>query len=103
MPKPIKYGVYDGFATRFTSDGEIWVCYDGKWHREVSHIAKLISYDIGVLSEERYHRAFGSVPPLPPAAFGDASPTSENDPYTTEGDPWQRAKRRTTGWSSPLV
>jgi len=26
MPTP-KYGVYEGFATRFTSDGEIWVLF----------------------------------------------------------------------------
>jgi hypothetical protein len=92
MTTPIKYGVYDGFPVRFTSDGEIWVCYDhdGKWHREVSHIAKLICYDIGVLTEQAYHRNFGhrDLPPLPPDAF--------------TSDPWERTADR-RGWLSPLV
>jgi hypothetical protein len=68
MPTP-KYGVYDGFATRFTSDGEIWVLFGDKWC-EPSRPMQVYCYECAVLSEAEYHRIFGpSLPPLPDAAF----------------------------------
>jgi hypothetical protein len=72
MPKPeIKYGFYDWCPVRFTDgwDHEIWVCFKGKWRREVSRLTQLICDDIGVLTEAAYRKRFGDVPPLPPEAF----------------------------------
>jgi hypothetical protein len=74
MPKSkIKYAIYDGFATRLTSDGEIWCCFDGKW-RVPSRPMQVFCYEAGLLTEQAYLRMFGPtgrcpVPPLPDAAF----------------------------------
>ena len=78
MPTPVKYGIYDGFAARLTSSGEIWVCFNGTWCMP-SRPMQVYCYECAVLSEAEYHRIFGpSLPPLPNTAFR-------------------------SGWSSPLV
>jgi hypothetical protein len=88
--RPPSYGYDDGYPVRFTHD-EAWACYaDGKW-REISKTESL--YKVGVLTEQQYLRSFAPLPPLPDIAFA-------RDPYWQRA---QRAKRRTSGWRSPLV
>jgi hypothetical protein len=82
MPTPVKYGIYDGFAARLTSSGEIWVCFNGTWCMP-SRPMQVYCYECGLLTERDYLRMFGPasrrpVPPLPNTAFR-------------------------SGWSSPLV
>ena len=51
---------------------------------------EVIEYRAGVLTEQDYQRSFGSLPPLPSAAF-------RNDPLT------RMATERRGYWLSPLV
>jgi hypothetical protein len=71
MPKPMKYGLDDGFAVRFR-DHEAWACYaDGEW-RKISVTEAVCK--AALLTERTYWDMFGPtgrrpVPPLPDAAF----------------------------------
>jgi hypothetical protein len=61
-----KFAAYDGYATRFTSI-EAWVLTDKReWHR--IHAGQIL-HEAALLTEERYHRIFGDVPPLPSDTF----------------------------------
>ena len=70
VTKP-KYGVYDGFAARFTSDRgvEIWVYFDRHGWCKPNRPYQVWGYETAVLTEEKYHRMFGDLPPLPDHAF----------------------------------
>jgi hypothetical protein len=70
VSKSIGYGVYDGYATRLSDDGEIWTCFDGRWHVP-SRPMQVLCYECAVLSEAEYHRLFDKydLPPLPANAF----------------------------------
>ena len=61
----IHYGRDDGGAVVFNLH-EAWWCYDGEW--KPMSVTEAV-YRAGVMSEEAFHREFGSVPPLPDAAF----------------------------------
>ena len=66
MTKPIKFGVYEGFPTRFTSDGgiEIWCSSDdGVWF-EPSRPLETYMFGTAV-SEAEFHRLFDKYDPLP--------------------------------------
>ena len=73
MTKPeIKFGVYDSYATRFSDDGEIWVCFNDNTWRVPSRPTQILCFETALLSEAEYHRLFDKydLPPLPDHAFG---------------------------------
>jgi hypothetical protein len=62
----ISYGCWDGLATRSRS-WEAWLLgKDGAWHETN---AADVATKAALLTKEQYHRMFGPLPPLPPAAF----------------------------------
>jgi hypothetical protein len=61
----IHYGWDDGGAVVFNLY-EAWWCYDGEW--KPMSVTEAVC-KAGVLTEEAFHREFGSLPPLPDAAF----------------------------------
>jgi hypothetical protein len=63
----IHYGWDDGGAVVFTYR-EAWWCdrFIGKWQK--MSVTEAVC-KAGVLTEEAFHREFGSLPPLPDAAF----------------------------------
>ena len=73
MPTPIKYGVYDSYAARFRSDGEIWVCFNDTTWCKPSRPMQVYCYETAELSGAKYHRIFDhyDLPPLPDDAFSD--------------------------------
>jgi hypothetical protein len=67
----MKYGIYDSYAARFTSDGEIWVCFNDTTWLVPGRPMQVYCFETAVLSEAEYHRIFDKydLPPLPDHAF----------------------------------
>jgi hypothetical protein len=62
----ISYHSWDGLAAR-SCGWEAWLFgKDGAWHETN---AADVATKAALLTKEQYHRMFGPLPPLPPAAF----------------------------------